>query len=394
MYREVASLEVLASAGGSVPRVFDHNTQQYEDPTVELYVAMEYIPGQTIRKSVDKKGPFPVPVASQITLKLCETIEVAHTYPILHRDLKPENVILRNADPSDVVIVDYGLSFNSEDPDITITDETFRNRFLDLPETNTPGGNRRDHRSDVTAVCGILYYLLTGHVPGQLQGAEGLPPHLRPGYSLRESLGSIPQVGQLEALFTRGFAPSIDNRFQTIEEFRERLSLGVRDSAGTDVEDPIEIAQRASLTLQQQDRTTQLVELKQRAAVVTNDLHQFVRSYRGKLDRFNLATSYAKLSRVLPSGLDALGNEMRVEISPAHHNEKRIIAYAIAARGEQCVILRNEFIGTGGTPSEWEELVWFDGSVNPDLQPVHEDFKHWLGRSIQELLDAVTGPST
>ncbi len=49
MRREVVNLDILAKAGGAVPRVMDHNTDDYEDLSVQLYVVMEFIPGPTLR---------------------------------------------------------------------------------------------------------------------------------------------------------------------------------------------------------------------------------------------------------------------------------------------------------------------------------------------------------
>ena len=42
MYREVANLKVLANAGGAVPQVLDHNTENYEDKKVELFVKRKH----------------------------------------------------------------------------------------------------------------------------------------------------------------------------------------------------------------------------------------------------------------------------------------------------------------------------------------------------------------
>jgi eukaryotic-like serine/threonine-protein kinase len=137
MRTEVISLEVLSSIGGKVPKVLEHNTRDYKDTTTQLYVIMEYVDGRTLRQVVESEGPLPLERAISVILEICDTIRMAHSQSILHRDLKPENVIVRALDPPDVVVVDYGLSFNSESECFTQTEETFRNQFLDLPETNT-----------------------------------------------------------------------------------------------------------------------------------------------------------------------------------------------------------------------------------------------------------------
>jgi serine/threonine protein kinase len=396
MHREVASLEVLSSAGGSVPRVFDHNTEHYKDPSTELFVAMEYVPGPTLRELVERGGPLETANATAVTLRICNTIELAHTFPILHRDLKPENVIARSLDNADIVIVDYGLSFNAEDPDVTVTDDTFRNRFLDLPETNTPGGNRRDPRSDITAACALYYYLLTGHVPGQLQGGDGRLPHMRPGFSLRETVKDKSAIGQLEVLFNRGFAPNVDNRFQSVAEFRDRISLMTADASRTPPEDPIAVAERASAVLRQRDRKTQLQEFLPHANTIQQTLNKFANGFANKLGRFLLsAGGEGTLGTQLPANLDRVSpHQFKIQINPAHHNHLRIAVYTVASRGEQCVVLRQRFFRDGSNSNiepvdGYQELLWYDATQVPDLTPITTDIQHWINGAIQELTDVV-----
>ncbi|MFC1735100.1 serine/threonine protein kinase [Candidatus Hydrogenedentota bacterium] len=396
MYREVASLEVLASAGGSVPSILDHNTQHYKDPSVELFVVMEYISGGELREVVDADGPLSIDVATQIVLNICKTIELAHTYPILHRDLKPENIIAREIASGDVVIIDYGLSFNADDPDVTVTGETFRNQFLDLPETNTPGGNRRDPRSDVTAACAIFYYLLTGNAVGQLQGGDGRLPHMRSGYSIRECVGDSPTVGQLEMLFNRGFAPNVDNRFQSVAEFRDRLIHATSTSTVNVPEDPILVAERASEVLRKGDRKTQIQEFIEPAGNVMKSIQRFANGFVNRLGRFALVVAQdAALGQHLPQGLDrVLTYQTKLQINPNHHNHLRIIVFAVASRAEQCVILRQFYERSSGqkitsTDEGWHELLWYDVSTTPTLEVVHDDIRAWMNKSMQELTGLV-----
>lgn len=398
MHREVASLGVLSSAGGAVPHVLDHNTQDYEDTSKELFVVMEYVPGPTLREAEKENGPFSVTEATELIRGLCKTVELAHTFPILHRDLKPENIIVREGAPAGLVIVDYGLSFNTEDPDVTVPDETFRNRFLDLPETNTPGGNLRDPRSDITAVCAVYYFALTGHVPGQLQSGDGLLPHMRSGYSLKESLPADAQIGPLEMLFNRAFAPNVDNRFQTIAEFRDRLALMTADSQTVPPEDPITVAERASATLRQRDRTTQIQEFRPSAQKLMQSIQNYAQEYNGKLGRFQIGVTQNehKIGKALPAGLDRVHPfQLKLQINAAHHNHLRILVLTVASQGEQCVVLRQAYTREGSSnkieaTSEWSELLWYDASdQSPSLDAVHRDIQIWMNQAIQELTDNV-----
>ncbi len=259
MRREVFALSSLAQGGGAVPRVLDHNIGDLNDGTTELYVVMDLIEGPTLTEYIESQGPCDVKTAILFVKSLCDIFRLAHTIPIIHRDLKPDNIIVRDQAKYDLVVVDFGLSFNSGDESITETDETFRNRFLDLPETNTPSGDRRDLRSDLTAVCAILYYCLTSNVPGQLQDEMGVLPHMRKGYSLREKHDDT-RVSYLEELFTRGFACNISNRFQNIDEISTRLDEIIDIEKSINESDPIQLAHSLSRKLRANDRKTQLAE--------------------------------------------------------------------------------------------------------------------------------------
>ena len=46
--QEVTNLKVLHAAGAKVPNVLDGNTQEFDDPSAELFFVMEYIEGDGV----------------------------------------------------------------------------------------------------------------------------------------------------------------------------------------------------------------------------------------------------------------------------------------------------------------------------------------------------------
>jgi serine/threonine protein kinase len=223
---EVSILEALAYRGIKVPTVFESNTDRFNDEGTPLYFVMQYIDGHTLEEVVRTDGPLSLERASAMVLDLGDTMAAAHNEGVFHRDLKPANIIVRNAEAADLVVVDYGLSFNSAEDVETITKsgEQFRDEFLAPGETSTPGGNTRDLRIDVTALCAVLYFGITGHFPGQMLDGRARPPHRRDGaYSIRHHISDDYRCNQVEMLFDRGFAPDIERRFQTCSELTTRL---------------------------------------------------------------------------------------------------------------------------------------------------------------------------
>ncbi len=88
----------------NVVAVFD----QGEDDG-HMFLAMEYVPGQTLREVMRAEGPLTPRAALDIMGPVLQALGAAHRAGIIHRDIKPENVILREDDGT-VKVADFGLA--------------------------------------------------------------------------------------------------------------------------------------------------------------------------------------------------------------------------------------------------------------------------------------------
>jgi non-specific serine/threonine protein kinase len=73
------------------------------------YIAMEYVPGQTLRERL-RSGPIPPAQAIEIAVGLLEALVHAHHAGVVHRDIKPENLLLTAE--GRVKLLDFGLARN------------------------------------------------------------------------------------------------------------------------------------------------------------------------------------------------------------------------------------------------------------------------------------------
>jgi len=393
MRREVASMQSLLPLGASVPRVLEHNMAAVENLAAELFIVMEYIPGPTLNALVEANEKLPVDKSVEILLNVCKTIQIGHAESVLHRDIKPDNIIIKSESPLNVVVIDYGLSFNSDDVPLTETDETFRNKFMDLPEANTPGGDKRDKRSDITALCGLFYYMLTGHKPGQLSDSRGRHPHVRQGFSIRESLGNDQRLHEIELLFGRGFAIPIENRFQSIDELTVRLqSIASRGIVEADV-NPFTTAAELSEQLLRQDRKTRVAVRREPAAAVIDHMVKKVRGMNDALKSFPAQFNQGGIELVMPGGADAVTNPYTLTLQVQNHNVSRSRVYRIGLRGDQCVMFASDVIkslnGNSNELSEAKEVAWYETQTLDALAEIEREMKVWIDRKVREMFDEI-----
>ncbi len=78
----------------------------------DLFIAMEYLDGETLEDKIGRQGIMPVPEALGIMKQLAETIVALHGQGIIHRDLKPGNIKLVRQDGEEnfVKLLDFGVS--------------------------------------------------------------------------------------------------------------------------------------------------------------------------------------------------------------------------------------------------------------------------------------------
>jgi eukaryotic-like serine/threonine-protein kinase len=72
------------------------------------YLAMEWVPGETLRERVAREGAVPVEEALGIARQIAEAREAAHEMSIIHRDLKPANV--KVTPEGKFKVLDFGLA--------------------------------------------------------------------------------------------------------------------------------------------------------------------------------------------------------------------------------------------------------------------------------------------
>jgi len=142
-----------------------------QDEDGSLFIAMEYIEGESLRHLMLREGPLEPLRALAICEQVGASLADAHTRGIVHRDLKPDNVMLtQQGRRSDVVkVLDFGIAkLRDERPDGTAMPMTQAGDLLGTPQYMAPEQIRAepiDGRTDVYAMGAMLYEMVTGRLP-------------------------------------------------------------------------------------------------------------------------------------------------------------------------------------------------------------------------------------
>jgi eukaryotic-like serine/threonine-protein kinase len=150
--------EAQAAAGLQHPNVVSvYDRGAYDDT---YYIAMEYLPGRTLKQLIRDEAPIEPIRAIEITIQILKAARFAHRRGVIHRDLKPHNVIIDDADHAKVT--DFGIA-RAGASDMTETGSIMGTAQYLSPEQAQ--GHAVSASSDLYSIGVVLYELLTGRVP-------------------------------------------------------------------------------------------------------------------------------------------------------------------------------------------------------------------------------------
>ena len=195
-----------------------------------LFLVMEYLEGRTLRQLIREAGPQPVERSANLVFQILSALAAVHARGIIHRDLKPDNImVIAEADDGQgagelVKVLDFGISKilrSDQDLNLTRTGSVLGSPRYMAPEQAR--GRPVDERTDIYAVGGILYHLLTGRpalrapnfaamIAVILKGDVDPPSTYAPG---------IPT--SLDAVVLKAMARDPEIRFPDARAFRQAL---------------------------------------------------------------------------------------------------------------------------------------------------------------------------
>jgi serine/threonine-protein kinase len=149
--------------------------ERAEDDT--LFFAMEYVSGPDLRNLLHQSGAKLEPgTALKIARGIAEGLGAAHALGMVHRDIKPENVLMAGGpDGWMPKIADFGIVATVETSTIY---KTTRGSLLTPPyaapeQWRGMKAGELDGRTDLYALGGVLFEMLTGRTAFEADSYEG-----------------------------------------------------------------------------------------------------------------------------------------------------------------------------------------------------------------------------
>ncbi len=205
-----------------IAQIYEAGTTQ-SDIGEQPYFAMEYIRGTPLAEYV-KLRKCTLPERLVLVQRIADAVHHAHTRGVVHRDLKPANILV--TDDGQPKILDFGVARSIGSDVHEATSMTRIGQLVGTVPYMSPeqvGGESEeiDARSDIYSLGVVLYELLAGHLPYDLERrviheAVRVIREEEP-----ETLSRISRIyrGDIETIVSKALAKERGRRYQSASEF-------------------------------------------------------------------------------------------------------------------------------------------------------------------------------
>ena len=223
--REVQAINMLRHP--NIIQIVDFGSE----PDGTLFLVMEYLPGQTLKRVIRKQYPLDPKRVCRICIQILSALEQAHAAGVVHCDLKPANVMLeRVAGEEDFVkVLDFGIA-KVKGPAMRVGPYTQAGNIVGTFDYMSPEQIMRkevDGRADVWSLGVIMYEMLTQKrlfhdkdavsIIGRVMQMEIEPP-------IEAAPGKARVSPELNAIVMKAMARHVDRRYEDASAMRHALS--------------------------------------------------------------------------------------------------------------------------------------------------------------------------
>jgi serine/threonine-protein kinase len=186
------------------------------------YIAMEYVPGGTLKDYVVSEGALDPGVVTELGSQVTEALGFAHEHGVIHRDVKPQNILLTAS--GEAKVADFGIARAAGamlETSISRTGMALGTVGYMSPEQAM--GEQVGLASDLYSVGVVLYEMLTGNLPHEAESPIALAiKHVsEPVRPPKELNPAVPEG--MNTLVLRLLSKKAEDRHKSMGELAEDL---------------------------------------------------------------------------------------------------------------------------------------------------------------------------
>lgn len=184
------------------------------------YMAMRLYRGETLRQVLTRGGElFSEERIAQIMAPIFDALEMLHREQVFHRDIAPDNIMLADGRS---VLLDFGSARRILGDGTQALTTVLKPGYAPIEQYSDDGTMKQGAWTDVYALGGVLFHIATGKAP--MQAVSRMLSDPMP--SVADATG-----GRFSSTFSQAVAKAmsvhVDNRFQTVTEFRKALGWNI-----------------------------------------------------------------------------------------------------------------------------------------------------------------------
>jgi serine/threonine protein kinase/serine/threonine protein phosphatase PrpC len=184
-----------------------------------LYVATEYVDGQTLTQwMIDKPNP-PLETVRDIIEQIARGLQAFHRMEMLHQDLRPDNIMIDRTGTAK--IIDFGstrIPGIADDPLLGMQNEILGTVQYTAPEYFL--GEAGSPRSDIFSLGVITYQMLTGRLPYGTEVSKARTKSQQRKLRYRSVLDDNRDIpAWVDGALKKAVDPDPDRRYAELSEF-------------------------------------------------------------------------------------------------------------------------------------------------------------------------------
>lgn len=204
-----------------------------------LWIAMEYVDGETLAELVTRRFPAGMPAEAVIPIvaSVADALDYAHRKGVVHRDVKPSNILVTESEDGELtaVLADFGIARQLSGPSgLTASNLAIGTIAYAAPEQLM--GSEGLEYADQYALAATAYQMLTGTPPFQHDNpVTVISHHLNTPPPLVSN--HRPELEPLDDVLAAALAKDPAERFRDCSDFVAALAERLGDPPNDEASD-------------------------------------------------------------------------------------------------------------------------------------------------------------